>query len=337
MKVERRRGGRGNKHSMIRNTRRNARGGETNKEIKDDLLVVGPGVLGTRIARVWKNICNDDDEMRRENRVTAKARSEETVQKLRTNERDVFDSVVATWEEDTNEKGESRLYRHVVFAAPPSGNANYSAEVAAAAQRVDWSDDAASFVFTGSAGIYAVQEGECCEDAEVNPASSSERTARLVASEEACIAAGGCVLRLAGLYHATRGAHSYYLSLMRAGKTADASAHALLNLIHYDDAATLVVTALRKGARGAVYLGADGAPISRDAMMRATLEASCSREEADALGASLENGNFFVGRIDAPEGKRLNAQWTRTKLEWEPAHASFDVSIAQTREKNVMS
>ena len=48
------------------------------------------------------------------------------------------------------------------------------------------------------------------------------------------------VLRLAGLYHSSRGAHTYF---MKAG-TIDSRPDALVNCIHYEDAADLVVKVL---------------------------------------------------------------------------------------------
>lgn len=47
---------------------------------------------------------------------------------------------------------------------------------------------------------------------------------------------GGNVLRLGGLYHAMRGAHSFF---MKNGETS-LPRHKTLNLIHYEDAAALI-------------------------------------------------------------------------------------------------
>lgn len=69
-------------------------------------------------------------------------------------------------------------------------------------------DGKGSFVFTSSAGVY--KEG-AAEDAtlpvvvEDSPvAEDSPRQQRLLAAEAAVLAAGGCVVRLVGLYHSTR-------------------------------------------------------------------------------------------------------------------------------------
>ncbi len=49
------------------------------------------------------------------------------------------------------------------------------------------------------------------------------------------VQAGGCVVRLVGLYHANRGAHTYFLKL---GKVSRPPTYTV-NLIHYEDAADL--------------------------------------------------------------------------------------------------
>ena len=56
---------------------------------------------------------------------------------------------------------------------------------------------------------------------------------------------GGTVLRLAGLYNADIGPHAYW---WKTGKVSGAP-NGLLNLVHYDDAASAVVAALNKGRR----------------------------------------------------------------------------------------
>ena len=76
---------------------------------------------------------------------------------------------------------------------------------------------------------------------------------RLLAAEEAVLTRGGNVIRLAGLYNATRGPHSYWLSQAAKLKTTapsgaistsyviDSSADSVLNLLHYEDAAKAVL------------------------------------------------------------------------------------------------
>lgn len=76
---------------------------------------------------------------------------------------------------------------------------------------------------------------------------------RLLAAEEAVLSRGGNVIRLAGLYTATRGPHSYWLQRAKdLSGTAQASsaviqgsAEDVLNMLHYEDAASAVIALLR--------------------------------------------------------------------------------------------
>lgn len=60
---------------------------------------------------------------------------------------------------------------------------------------------------------------------------------RLLKAEQAVLAAGGNVLRLVGLYHAQRGAHTFFL---RKGVVPRWAGYTV-NLIHYEDAALLAL------------------------------------------------------------------------------------------------
>lgn len=68
------------------------------------------------------------------------------------------------------------------------------------------------------------------QDSPVIPIGRSPRTDVLLKSEKVVIEFGGCVLRLAGLYKADRGAHSYWLEK----GTVDIRPDHILNLIHYE-------------------------------------------------------------------------------------------------------
>ena len=50
------------------------------------------------------------------------------------------------------------------------------------------------------------------------------------------LAAGGCVARLAGLYHARRGAHTFFLKASKVERWGGST----VNLLHYEDGALLV-------------------------------------------------------------------------------------------------
>ena len=57
-------------------------------------------------------------------------------------------------------------------------------------------------------------------------------------------AAGGCVARLAGLYHARRGAHTFFLKAGRVERWGGST----INLLHYEDGALLVAAVRCKHA-----------------------------------------------------------------------------------------
>ena len=107
-------------------------------------------------------------------------------------------------------------------------------QVAAAAAK--W-DGTGSLLFTSSTGMYAAESGVVDEQGEVHAADHSERIAKLAGAEASVLDVGGNVVRLTGLYHANRGPHSFFFKKGEIGKRGDS----VLNLIHYDDAASIAV------------------------------------------------------------------------------------------------
>jgi len=264
-----------------------------------ELLIVGPGVLGRLVGRLWleeapgRAVCAQ----------TVTPASHTELAALGFSARTRADAAAA-----------ARRFDHVVFCAPPSGSVDYAAEVAAAAAA--WSGSpAGALVFTSSSGVYPDCDG--CEVDEKSAAvalGSGPRTDALLRAEAAARGAGGRVLRLAGLYTALRGAHSYYLG---AKAPLAVSGGGLLNLLHYGDAAAAVLALLRAPAAvagGATFLACDGAPVSR----------------ADICAAALASGRFpdgalptFAAPPGAPLGKRMSCDATRAALGWAPAKPSF--------------
>lgn len=199
----------------------------------------------------------------------------------------------------------------VVFSAPPSGSDDYAAEVRAALKA--W-DGTGGFVFTSSTAVYAGKDGEECDESTPEFAiGENPRADRLLQAEAAVLEAGGCVVRLSGLYHATRGAHMYFLK----SPELKSGAEGLVNLVHYEDAASAVAAALvaqLKGATegGEVFLATDGVPISRRDMVQACLDSGKFEGAMPAFAAE-----------DDSLGKRVSNPRTRERLGWEPAYASF--------------
>lgn len=214
------------------------------------------------------------------------------------------------------EKAGDERYPFVVFSAPPSGSEDYAAEVEAALKF--WDGDGA-FVFTSSTAVYAGKDGEPCDESTPQfEIGESPRADRLLKAEAAVLAAGGSVVRLAGLYHSQRGAHMYFMKTPSLASNADG----LVNLIHYEDAAAacvdVLVTQFEGGTEGGeIFLATDGVPVSRKDMVECCLE--CDAYEGNMPEFTEEDG---------PLGKSMNNPKTREKLGWAPVHESFAEFVA---------
>ncbi|KAK7359578.1 hypothetical protein VNO77_01539 [Canavalia gladiata] len=109
-------------------------------------------------------------------------------------------------------------------------------------------------------------------------------------------------------YKADRGAHNYYLEK----GIVDGRPDHILNLIHYEDAASLSVAIMKKKFRGQIYLGCDDHPLSRQEMM----------DLVNKSGKFSKKFDKFTG-TDGPLGKRLSNTRTRQEVGWEPKYPSF--------------
>ncbi|KAK9065604.1 hypothetical protein SSX86_015005 [Deinandra increscens subsp. villosa] len=97
-------------------------------------------------------------------------------------------------------KGVKRGHKfpYVIFCAPPSRSLDYASDVGDAASV--WNGEG-SFLFTSSSAPYdRYDNGDCYEDSPVVPIGKSPRTDILLKAEQKVLEAGGCVVRLAGLY-----------------------------------------------------------------------------------------------------------------------------------------
>ncbi|XP_024026974.1 uncharacterized protein LOC21391829 [Morus notabilis] len=272
--------------------------GATNEELKvsssrlvgeNGLLIVGPGVLGRSVANKWKEehpgcqihgqtVTTDHHEELIEVGINPSLKGTEMVHK----------------------------FSYVIFCAPPSRSLDYAGDVREAA--LSWNGEG-SFLFTSSSAPYDCNDnGECDEDTPVVPIGRSPRTDVLLKAEKVVLEFGGCVVRLAGLYKADRGAHTYWLEK----GTVESRPDHILNLIHYEDAASLSVTILKKKLRGRIFLGCDNHPLSRQEVM----------DLVNKSGKFSKKFEAFTGRND-PLGKRLNNSKTRQELGWEPKYPSF--------------
>lgn len=256
---------------------------------QDDLLIVGPGVLGRIVADQWRK---EHPGCQIVGQTVTTDHHEELV-KIGIN---------------PSLKGQELMHRfpYVIFCAPPSRTADYPGDVRLATS--SWNGDG-SFIFTSSSAPYdCFDNGSCDEDSPVVPIGRSPRTDVLLKAEKEVLEAGGCVLRLAGLYKSDRGAHTYWLEK----GIVEARPDHILNLIHYEDAASLAIAILKKKLRGRIFLGCDNHPVSRQEVM----------DLVNKSGKFSKKFQSFTGTND-PLGKKLNNSKTRAEIGWEPKYPSF--------------
>jgi len=207
-------------------------------------------------------------------------------------------------------------FADVVFTAAPSGNSDYVGEVEYALER--W-NGTGGFVFTSSGGVFAEGDGALVtETGDVLPREGNPRAAALLDAEDKVRARGGAVVRLSGLYTHTRGPHSFWL---RAGKV-KGRPDGLINMVHYDDAASLVVAVLGtfpgQGA-GQTFLGNDDAVLTREEIVAA------ARQHPDYRDAPPVE----FGPKEGPLGRRYDNSWTRNMTGWVPKYKSMSAFWAQ--------
>ncbi len=145
---------------------------------------------------------------------------------------------------------------------------------------------------------------------------SNPRSARLVQAEQACLTQGGTCLRLAGLYLLHRGAHSYWLNHPDAKVTGREDG--IINLLHYDDASSACLAALRAGpttVSGKIFLISDGHPTTRRGIVESALKSKLYSDKAMPE---------FVSQESDPKGRVYDGSWSNRVLQWTPQYTSFD-------------
>lgn len=254
-----------------------------------DLLIVGPGVLGRLVAEGWI----------KENpscRVAGQTRSKDHHEELQ--QLGIKPCLKGSQAQEQ--------FPFVIYCAPPSGSGEYPDDVRAAT--LQWNGEGA-FLFTSSSAVYACNDnGLCLEESPTVPIGSSFRTDVLLKAENEVLKIGGSVVRLSGLYNLDRGAHLYCLEK----GTVDARPDHILNLIHYEDAASLCIAILKGKFRRRVFMGCDNHPLSRKDLM-------------DYVNKSGKFNKMFHGftGVDGPLGKQMDNTKTCKEIGWEPKYPSF--------------
>ena len=157
--------------------------------------------------------------------------------------------------------------------------------------------------FTSSTVVYGPSNGNTVDE-QFRLDTRSERSTKMIAAEESILSRGGSVVRLAGLYTADRGPHTFWLK----NGTVDSNADGLVNMLHYEDAASAAVAALLRGVESTVYLAADDEVVTRE----------------EICAAAVASGHFAGAKMptftstNGPVGKICESKWTREALQWTP-------------------
>ena len=180
-----------------------------------------------------------------------------------------------------------------------------------------------------------------------NDGSKNPRALRMLRAENAALSMGGCALRLAGLYSLDRGAHNYWLEKFGGSSSSSSSSSTnneiipgavpsrgdgIINLLHYEDAASAVISALVVGPNvnsGRVFLISDGHPLTRKQIC------TIARQHVryDGFGMPLfidddddDDDDVVVKTTDGGvgKGKVYDGRKSNDALQWKPKYPSFD-------------
>ncbi|KAI4997156.1 hypothetical protein ZWY2020_052498 [Hordeum vulgare] len=194
---------------------------------QNDLLIVGPGVLGRIVAEKWRQEhpgCKIYGQ-------TATTDHHSELTKI-----GIIPSLKGP-------RADQKV-PYVIFCAPPYRTDDYPGDLRVAAS--NWSGEG-SFLFTSSTAVYDCNDnGFCGED---SPCVPIEITSTV------------CFLDLP--HKKDQGPHVFWLSK----GTVDARPDLIISMIHYEDAASLGIAIMKRRLRGRVFVGCDNQPLSRQEIM----------------------------------------------------------------------
>jgi nucleoside-diphosphate-sugar epimerase len=217
-------------------------------------LIFGCGYLGERVARRWRD--GGDD-------VTVVSRNNDRCDRFR---EQGFRAIVADVTKPETLAGLPKADT-VLFAVGFDRSAGPSIEnVYASGVRnvlAALPSESGKFVYISTTGVYGNAAGNWVdEDTPPDPERDGGRAslaAELVLTGHP-FGSRLYILRLAGLYGPGR---VPFLDLLRAGEPVPAVSEGYLNLIHVDDAATVVVACAKQKRKGTLYCVSDGCPVLR--------------------------------------------------------------------------
>jgi nucleoside-diphosphate-sugar epimerase len=218
-------------------------------------LVIGCGYLGSRVARKW---------LESGHAVAVVTRSEERAERFR---QQGYEAVIADVTRPETLRnlpvaetvlfsvGFDRASNHSIERVYGGGMRNLLAALPAETGRL---------IYISTTGIYGPAHGGWVD--EITPPDPRRDGGRASLAAEKLIAAHplaqrSVILRLAGIYGPDR---IPFIRELRAGEPIPAQTNGWLNLIHVEDAATVVVAAAKLPISGcSVYCVSDGVPVER--------------------------------------------------------------------------
>ena len=224
-------------------------------------LVVGCGYLGERVARRWLD---------RGDRVVAVTRSPARAEVLAAAgiEPLILDVTADKpgWERLFGERGPGVATIFWAVGFDRSGGRSYEDVHGAGLKKLLDSAGASGtrprVIFSSSTGVWGDERGGIVSEA--TPPDPSREAGRVLVTAEHLLAAHpagpGTALRFAGLYGPGRLPR---LADLRAGRPIAADPDSWLNLVHVDDAATVVVAVADAPSPRSLYVVSDGKPVRR--------------------------------------------------------------------------
>ncbi len=181
-------------------------------------------------------------------------------------------------------------------------------------------------VMVSSSAVYGQSTGQPV-DADTPAEPNGERAKLLTQGEALWLAAGEAyfVLRLAGLYGPGR---VVGLKAVRDGAPLLGDPNALLNLIHVDDAVSLLLAMTQCGSTGRVELGTDGHPTPRIEYYTYLAE-MLGVAHPTAMDAPTAAARFGLNptRLARSSSKLLDNRLTCRRTGWRPAITDFRAGL----------
>jgi hypothetical protein len=202
---------------------------EKNENMKHDLWIVGAGTLGEIVCRQYK-----------EQFPTSSVIAETLTP---TRHPSLLSLGVEPRLRESRSESDHKSAKDVVIALTPSSCSDYVGAINDAIRLWAGPIGGGSLVFTSSLAVYGDSNGNIVNE-KFRLDTRSKRSTILINTEEAILQRNGIVIRLAGLYHNTRGPHTYWMNQAKAGQMIESNSDGYVNMIHYEDAASIVLAAL---------------------------------------------------------------------------------------------